>query len=112
MFRGLGRFGFLFFEVLEVIQLGVPVLVFEFVRVDFVAGADPGVERLGLGRLEFFEDVVGVDVLVVRIFRKGAGVCRRVPAVKQVTAARPALELLECGTKPWTHPERHRGVGL
>ena len=34
-------------EVLEVILLGVPVLVFEFVGVDFLAGADPASSEAG-----------------------------------------------------------------
>jgi len=108
LFRGLGRFGFLFFEVVAEVVFRIAELllvdigkvrVLELVGVHFVAGADPGVDRLGLGRLEFFEDVVGVDVLVVRIFHKGAGVCRRVPAVKQVTAARPGRLTQKCRTK-------------
>ena len=49
-------------EVLEVILLGVPVLVFEFVGVDFLAGSDPGLERFRLGRFDLLEDVLGVDV--------------------------------------------------
>ena len=108
MFRGLGRFGFPFFEVVDVVPIRLEDLVpievgdeffGELIDIHLLAVADSGVERLGLGRLEFFEDVVGVDVLVVRIFRKGAGVCRRVPAVKQVTAAWPGRLTQKCRTK-------------
>lgn len=64
-------------EVLEVILLGVPVLVFEFVGVDFRAGADPGLERFRLGRFNLLEDVLGVDVLVIRIFHRARESARR-----------------------------------
>ena len=72
---GLGLFEAL--EVLEVILLGVPVLVFEFVGVDFLAGADPGLERGRLGRFDLLEDVLGVDVLVIRIFQRARESARR-----------------------------------
>jgi hypothetical protein len=84
LFRGLGRLGFLFFEVVDVvpirledlIPIGIGDVLFgEFVDVHLFAIADLGGSRLGLGRLEFFEDVVRVDILVVWIFHKGAGGC-------------------------------------
>ena len=64
-------------EVLEVVLLGVPVLVFEFVGVDFLAGADPGVERGRLGRFDLLEDVLGVDVMVIRVFHRARESARR-----------------------------------
>ena len=92
LFRGPGRFGFLFFEVVDVVSVRLEDLIpieigdeffGELVDVHLLAIADSGIERLRLGWLEFFEDVVGVDVLIVWIFHKGAGGCRRSACVNR-----------------------------
>ena len=63
--------------MLEVVLLGVPVVVFKFVGVDFLAGADPGVERGRLGRFDLLEDVLGVDVLVIGMIHGARESARR-----------------------------------
>ncbi len=92
MFRRLGRLGLLFFEVVDVVPVSLEDLIpievgdeffGELIDVHLLAVADSGVERLRLGRVEFFEDVVRIDVLVVRIFHKGAGGCGRLACVNE-----------------------------